>query len=65
MVEKQRKSIRELRQEHGWTQQDLAERAELSQVSISDIERGVRNPKLNNIRKIAKALGVHIDEIDI
>jgi transcriptional regulator with XRE-family HTH domain len=40
------------------TQEQLAERADMHWTFISGIERGVRNPGLNSIGRIAAALGV-------
>lgn len=42
------------------SQEELAERAELHQTYISDIERGGRNPSLENVEKLANALGISI-----
>ena len=53
-------AVRQRRQELGLSQEDLAERAELHRTYISDIERGSRNPSLQNIEKIAKALQTSI-----
>ncbi len=50
------KHLRKLRKEKGWTQEDLAERAGMHFTYVGQIERGVRNPSLINIYKIAKAL---------
>lgn len=42
---------------------DLANRAGLDRTYIGGIERGERNLGLENIAKIAKALGVGVDEL--
>ena len=42
----------------GLTQEKLAEKSNLSTVFISRIERGVESPSVDNLVKIAKALGV-------
>ena len=54
------KAIRRRRRELDFSQEELAERAELHRTYISDIERGERNPSLENIEKLAKALGISI-----
>jgi transcriptional regulator with XRE-family HTH domain len=50
--------IRALRLKKGWTQEHLAERAELNSVQVSHIERGANEPKLTTILRLAKALGI-------
>lgn len=50
--------IRQLRLKHGWTQERLAEEAELNSVQVSHIERGANEPKLTTIIRLARALGV-------
>lgn len=54
------KRIRELRAEKGWSQEDLAAAADLHRTYIGAIERCERNVSIDNIEKIAKALGVSI-----
>jgi transcriptional regulator with XRE-family HTH domain len=49
--------IRARREELGLSQEQLAERAGLHWTFVSGVERGVRNPGLNTIGKIAVALG--------
>lgn len=50
--------IKELRLKAGYSQEELAARAGLHRTYMSDIERGERNVSVENIEKIAKALGV-------
>jgi transcriptional regulator with XRE-family HTH domain len=50
------RNIRALRAQRGLTQEALAEKASLDPTYISGIERGVRNPGIKNIARIAKAL---------
>jgi transcriptional regulator with XRE-family HTH domain len=45
------------------TQEKLAEIAELDPTYISGIERGLRNPGIKNVAKIAKALGITVSEL--
>lgn len=45
------------------TQEELAHRASLSPVFISDIERGVENVTLQSIAKLSNGLGVKIGEL--
>lgn len=50
--------IRALREERGYTLQDLAKRAKLSLSYLSEIERGSKRPSLKTIDKLATALNV-------
>lgn len=51
-------AVRELRKEKGWSQEDLGFEADLDRTYVSGIERGVRNPTLTTIWRLAKALAV-------
>ena len=51
-------NVRRLREAKGWSQEDLAENANLHRTYVSGIERGVRNPSLTIVFKLAAALGV-------
>lgn len=51
-------NIRRLREQKGWSQEELADRTGLHRTYISGIERGVRNPTITIISKIANPLGV-------
>lgn len=50
--------VRALRQELGLTIEQLAERADLSNNHVSEIERAKTNPRLDTIDALAAALGV-------
>ncbi len=52
--------VRKLRTAAGLSQEQLAERAGLHWTYISGIERGRRNPGLNNLGRLATALGVSL-----
>ena len=56
-------NLRRLREEKGYTQERLGERAELDPTYISGIERGVRNPSVISLVRVAKALGVTVAEL--
>ena len=48
--------VRELRRQKGLSQTELAERADLNRAYLGGVERGDRNPTIENVAKIAKAL---------
>jgi transcriptional regulator with XRE-family HTH domain len=56
-------NVRKRRESKEFTQEKLAERANLDPTYISGIERGVRNPGIKNVARIAKALGVSTSEL--
>ena len=49
-------SVRKLREAHGWTQEQLAERADLNRSYLGEIERGCVVSSLHTIAKLAHAL---------
>jgi transcriptional regulator with XRE-family HTH domain len=48
--------LRELRQKRGWTQVELAQRCDLPQARISELESGGRAPNLVTMIRLASAL---------
>lgn len=52
------RNIRRIRGDLGWSQEELAHRADIHRTYISDVERGARNPTISVVEKIAKALKV-------
>ena len=56
-------NARKRREALGITQLKAAERADLDPTYISGIERGVRNPSLISIARLAKALDVSVSEL--
>ena len=58
------KRLKQLRKEHDWTQQKLAEKAGLSFNAITKIEQGVaEHPTLKTLLKLANAFGIGLDEL--
>ncbi len=55
--------IRALRTESGLSQEELAFKCDLDRTYIGSVERGERNISILNLRKIAKALSININEI--
>ena len=57
------KHLRQLREKKGLTQEELGDKANMHFTYIGQIERGLRNPSLINIHKLAKALNVSAGEL--
>ncbi|WP_336298104.1 helix-turn-helix transcriptional regulator [Paraburkholderia bryophila] len=56
-------SLRRMRAEREWSQEDLAEAAGLDRSFIAHVERSARNISIDNIEKLAVGLGVTIAEL--
>lgn len=56
-------AVRTKRKEAGFSQEKLAEKADLSTVFISRIERGIESPTVDNVLKIARALGIKVRDL--
>jgi transcriptional regulator with XRE-family HTH domain len=50
-------AVRQLREGHGWSQERLAEAADLNRSYVGELERGIAMPSLQTIDKLAGALG--------
>jgi transcriptional regulator with XRE-family HTH domain len=55
--------LRQLRRAKGWSQEVLAEKAHIHRTYLAGIERSLRNPSLENLVKLANALGVSLAEL--
>lgn len=55
--------IREVRRAMDWSQERLAERADLDRVTVVRIETGVASPRLDHLFLIADALGVPLAKL--
>ena len=52
------RNVRQLRELKHWSQDLLSENSDLHRTYISGVERGVRNPTLSIIERLAQALEV-------
>lgn len=57
------KKLRQARQEKGYTQQVLAEKAGIGNVYLGEIERGLKMPSLNSFVRIIESLDLSADSI--
>lgn len=57
------RAVRKLREEREWSQEELAEQADLHRNYVSSCERGERNISLENIIKIAQALACKASDL--
>ncbi|HMJ91558.1 MAG TPA: helix-turn-helix transcriptional regulator [Candidatus Acidoferrum sp.] len=56
-------NVRRAREAKEFTQEKLAEKANLDPTYISGIERGLRNPGIKNVARLAKALSLTTAEL--
>lgn len=55
--------IRETRQKQGCSQRQLAQKAGIGEMYLSEIERGIKMPSMNSFIKLVEALEVSADFI--
>ena len=55
--------IKELRAKHGFTQNDIAEKAQVRRETIVFLEKGKYNPSLKMAYDIAKIFNLTIEEV--
>jgi transcriptional regulator with XRE-family HTH domain len=55
--------VKRVREDHGWTQEVLAERASLDRSYIAGIEAGLRNPSVTAVAKLARGLDMSLSEL--
>lgn len=63
MEEKLGHRIRAARKRLGWTQEKLASESDVKRVHIARVETGRGRFSIGNLQKIARALGVGMDEL--
>jgi len=57
------RNLRQVRLDRRLSQEDLAELVGLDRTYISDLERGLRNPSLKTLARVAAALDITIGEL--
>lgn len=57
------KNLKRIRNEKGITQEKLQDLSGIDRGYISGVERGVRNPSIKNIEKLAKALKISVSDL--
>lgn len=57
------KKVKEIRLKKNMSQGDIARILDVHRSYISGLERGIRNPSLLTVQKVAKALGVSSKEL--
>jgi len=55
--------IKELRDQKGISQEELAHRAGLSRTGMGFVETGKRWPRLDTLMKVAQGLNITVDEL--
>ncbi len=56
-------TLRQLREERGWTQEQLARRLGVAQGAVSKWERGQRLPSPRRLQALTDLFGVQVSEI--
>ncbi|GAB4267412.1 MAG: hypothetical protein Kow0080_09520 [Candidatus Promineifilaceae bacterium] len=57
------KRLKELRQQKGMTQEDLAKATGLSVSFIRAVEQGINSPSFNSLETISSALGLDVKQL--
>jgi transcriptional regulator with XRE-family HTH domain len=56
--------ISQLRQDRGWTQKELAAKAEITQNHVSRIEKDRMQPRRSTLTGIAHAFGIEVEDLE-
>jgi len=56
-------NVQRLRRAKGWSQEELADRASLHRTYVSGVERGIRNPTITVVEKLARTLETTAGEL--
>ena len=62
-IEKFSQVLRQMREERGWSQEQLAERADLNRSYLGEVERGRAVPSIITVAKLAGALEVQLSSL--
>ncbi|MGA8054842.1 MAG: helix-turn-helix transcriptional regulator [Burkholderiales bacterium] len=57
------RAVRELREDRHWSQETLAEKAEINRSYLGEIERATAVPSLATMAKLAKALEIRLSAL--
>lgn len=57
------RNMKRLREARGWSQEELADQAGIHRTYVSGVERGVRNPTVTVLEKLAIALGATLPDL--
>lgn len=57
------KALREVRKRRGLSQLDVSTASDLDRAYLSELERGLKNPSLETIFRLADAMGVPATEL--
>lgn len=56
-------NVQRLRRDKGFSQEELAHRADIHQTYLSGVENGKRNASIKVLERVAAALGADIEEL--
>ncbi len=56
-------NIKKLREEKGFTQKEIANLLGVTHTAISNYEKGIREPNIKNLIKLADIFGCSLDEL--
>jgi transcriptional regulator with XRE-family HTH domain len=59
------RAIRQLRKGRGMTQEQLGHAAGINLSQVSQLERGIINPRWGTVARLARGLGVEIEDVAI
>jgi len=57
------RNLKQIRAEHGLSQEELADIAGLHRTYVGSVERGERNISIDNMERLASALNVRVQDL--